>query len=110
MKGQIGQLMRQAQEMQEKMKKFQEELQHLEVAGTAGAGLVKVTINGKHEARKVEISPDALSEDREFLEDLVAAAINDATQKLESETQSRMSDATGDMGLPAGLDLSQLGL
>lgn len=110
MKQAIGQLMRQAQQMQEKMRKLQEELQRLEVTGNAGAGLVKVTLNGKHEARRVEIAPEALAEDREFLSDLVAAAINDAVQKLEGETQARMAQVTGGMNLPAGLDLGQLGL
>ncbi|HEU0196112.1 MAG TPA: YbaB/EbfC family nucleoid-associated protein [Nevskiaceae bacterium] len=106
----LGQLMRQAQEMQEKMRKLQTELQQLEVTGGAGAGLVKVTLTGKHEARKVEISPDAMTEGREFLEDLVGAAINDAARKLEAETQARTAQATSGLSLPAGLDLSQLGL
>lgn len=110
MKQGLGQLMRQAQEMQEKMRKLQAEVQQMEVTGVSGAGLVKVTLNGKHEARRVEISPDALTEDREFLEDLVAAAINDAAQKVESETQARMGQVTGGLNLPAGMDLSQFGL
>lgn len=106
----LGQLMRQAQEMQEKVRKLQAEVQQMEVTGVSGAGLVKVTLNGKHEARRVEIAPDALTEDREFLEDLVAAAINDAVQKVEAETQARMGQMTSGLNLPAGMDLSQFGL
>ncbi len=110
MKGAMGQIMRQAQEMQERMKHMQAEIAALEITGEAGAGMVKITIDGKHEARRVQIAPDALGEDKEFLEDLIAAAINDATHKLEAVTQEKMSKATGGMNLPPGMDLGSLGL
>lgn len=110
MKGAMGQIMRQAQEMQERMKRMQAEVAAMEVTGESGAGMVKVTLNGKHEARRVQIQPDALGEDKEFLEDLIAAAINDATHKLEAATQEKMSQVTGGMNLPPGMDLGSLGL
>jgi len=103
MKGALGQMMQQAQKMQENLKRAQEEIARLEVTGESGAGMVKVTLSGKHQARKVEIAADALKEDKEFLEDLIAAAINDASQKLEAVTQSKMSAVTGGMQLPPGL-------
>jgi DNA-binding YbaB/EbfC family protein len=91
--------------MQENLKRAQEEIARTEVTGESGAGMVKVTLSGKHQARKVEISADALKEDKEFLEDLIAAAINDASQKLEAVTQSKMSAVTGGMQLPPGMNL-----
>jgi len=103
MKGPLGQLMRQAQAAQDAVKKLQAELAQTEITGEAGAGLVKVTLNGKHEARRVEIAPDAIGEGREFLEDLIAAAINDAAQKLERNTAEKMAKATGGLNLPPGL-------
>ena len=105
MKGGIGNLMRQAQQMQENVRKLQEELARAEVTGEAGAGMVKVTLSGKHQAHRVQIDPAALKEDKEFLEDLVAAAINDAAQKLEVMTQEKMRAATGGLNLPPGLNL-----
>lgn len=105
MKAQIGQLMRQAQEVQERMKRLQAELAAAEITGEAGAGMVKVTINGRHEARRVEIAPEALQESKDFLEDLIAAAINDAAQKLERYTAEKMSKLTGGLNLPPGLNL-----
>ncbi len=105
MKGPLGQLMRQAQAAQEAMKKLQAELALTEITGESGAGLVKVTLNGKHEARRVEIAQDALAEGKEFLEDLIAAAINDAAQKLERHSSEKMAKATGGLGLPPGLGL-----
>src|SRR3546814_11107288 len=81
MKGGMGNLMRQAQQMQENMQRVQEEIARMEVTGESGAGMVKVTLTGKHQARKVEISADALKEDKEFVEDLIAAAINDESPK-----------------------------
>jgi DNA-binding YbaB/EbfC family protein len=105
MKGPLAQLMRQAQQAQESMKRVQEEIAALEITGEAGAGMVKVTINGRHEARKVEITQDALGEDKEFLEDLIAAAINDAAQKLEQVSRERMSKVMGGMNLPPGMNL-----
>lgn len=106
MKGQLGNLMRQAQQMQENMKRLQEEIARTEVTGEAGAGMVKVTLSGKHQAHRVEIDPAALKEDKEFLEDLVAAAINDASQKLEQVTREKMAQATGGLHLPPGFNLN----
>jgi DNA-binding YbaB/EbfC family protein len=105
MKGQLGNLMRQAQQMQERMKQLQDELARAEITGESGAGMVKVTLSGKHQAHRVQIDPAALKEDKEFLEDLVAAAINDAVQKVEALARDKMAQATGGLGLPPGLGL-----
>lgn len=104
MKGAIGKLMQQAQEMQGKMQKAQEELAQMEVTGEAGAGLVKVVMTGKHEVRAVNIDASVYEEDREILEDLVAAACNDAVQRINRETQEKMSALSGGMNLPAGMN------
>ena len=103
MKGALGQMMQQAQKMQENLKRAQDEIARMEITGESGAGLVKVTLSGGHQARKVELSPDAISEGKEFLEDLVAAAINDAARKLDEATKQRMASVTGGMQLPPGL-------
>ncbi len=103
MKGALGQIMRQAQQAQDAMKRMQAELAQAEVTGEAGAGMVKITLNGKHEARKVEIAADALQESKDFLEDLIAAAINDAAQKLERQTQDKMAKVAGGLNLPPGM-------
>lgn len=105
MKGPLAQLMRQAQQAQETMKQVQAEIAAAEITGEAGAGMVKITLNGKHEARRVQIDPEALKEDKEFLEDLIAAAINDAAQKLERHSAEKMSKVTAGMNLPPGLSL-----
>ncbi|HVT35262.1 MAG TPA: YbaB/EbfC family nucleoid-associated protein [Nevskiaceae bacterium] len=105
MRPELGNLMRQAQKMQENLKRVQEEIAQLEITGEAGAGMVKVTINGRHEARKVEVNPEALKEDKEFLEDLLAAAINDAAHKLEQASKEKMAKVTGGMQLPPGMNL-----
>lgn len=105
MKGALGQMMQQAQKMQENLKRAQEEIARMEITGESGAGLVKVTLTGKHQARKVEINPDALKEDKEFLEDLIAAAINDASQKIDAAAAQKMSTVAGGMQLPPGLNL-----
>lgn len=105
MKAQLGNLMRQAQQMQENMKRLQDEIARAEVTGEAGAGMVKVTLSGKYQAHRVEIDPAALKEDKEFLEDLVAAAINDAAQKVEQLTREKMAQATGGLNLPPGFNL-----
>jgi len=105
MKGPLGQMMRQAQQAQEAMKKMQAELAATEITGEAGAGMVKITLNGRHEARRVQIDPEALKEDKEFLEDLVAAAINDAAQKLERYSAEKMAKVTSGLNLPAGFSL-----
>lgn len=105
MKGALGQIMQQAQKVQESIKRAQDEIARMEITGESGAGMVKVTLDGRHQARKVEINPAALGEDKEFLEDLVAAAINDAAQKLDNATKEKMNAVTGGMGLPPGLNL-----
>jgi DNA-binding YbaB/EbfC family protein len=105
MKGALGQIMRQAQQAQEAMKRVQEEIARAEITGESGGGMVKITLNGKHEAKKVEIAADALQESKDFLEDLIAAAINDASQKLERNAQEKMSKVAGGLNLPAGFGL-----
>ena len=104
MKG-LSQLMRQAQEMQANMQKAQDELGSTEVEGTAGGGMVKVTVTCKHEVRRVTIEPALLGDDKEMLEDLIAAAFNDARTKVERTVQEKLSAVTGGLGLPAGLKL-----
>ena len=104
MKGNIAGLMQQAQKMQQEMHKAQEELANMEVTGEAGGGLVKVTMTGRHAVKRVEIDPSLL-EDREMLEDIVTAAINDAVNRITSSTQDRMSDMTAGINLPPGMKL-----
>ncbi len=108
MKGPMQQILAQAQKMQENVKRLQDEIARMEVVGESGAGMVKVTLTGKHQAKRVEISPDALTEDKEFLEDLIAAAINDAAQKIEAASSSKMGAATAGMPLPPGMNLNNL--
>lgn len=105
MKGGLGNLMKQAQQMQEKLQKAQAEIAAMEVEGESGAGLVKVVITGRHEARRVTIDPSLLADDKDMLEDLVAAAFNDAVRKLERTTQERMSGLTAGLPLPPGMKL-----
>jgi DNA-binding YbaB/EbfC family protein len=105
MKGALGNLMRQAQQMQEKLKQAQDEIARMEITGESGAGMVKVTLTGKHQCRKVEISADAFKEDKEFVEDLIAAAINDASQKVEAATQEKMAGIGGGLQLPPGMQM-----
>ncbi|CAM3664683.1 YbaB/EbfC family nucleoid-associated protein [Parendozoicomonas haliclonae] len=105
MKGGMGGLMKQAQKMQEQMQKMQEELANAEVVGESGAGMVKVTMTGRHDVRRVEIDPALMGDDKEILEDLIAAAMNDAVRKVEKNQQDRMSDLTGGMGMPAGFKM-----
>lgn len=105
MKGAMGNLMRQAQQMQEKMQKVQAEIAALQVTGEAGGGMVRVTLNGKHEGKKVELDPQLLSDDKDLLEDLIAAAITDASHKLERAQKDKMAEVTGGLNLPAGLNL-----
>jgi DNA-binding YbaB/EbfC family protein len=104
MKGQLAGLMKQAQQMQEKMKKAQEELNNLEVVGQSGSGMVKVTVSGKHLVKRVEIAPSAM-DDREMLEDLLVTALTDAHKQVEVATESRMSGATAGMPMPPGFKL-----
>ena len=105
MKGQIGQLMRQAQQMQENLQKAQQELAELEVIGEAGAGMVKVTMSCRHEVRGISIDPELLGDDKEMLEDLVAAAVNDALRKVEQTVQDKYAGMTSGLGLPGGMKL-----
>ncbi|MFC3852853.1 YbaB/EbfC family nucleoid-associated protein [Salinispirillum marinum] len=105
MKGGMGDLMKQAQQMQEKMQKAQEEIATLEVTGQSGAGMVKITMTGRHDVRKVELDESLLSEDKELLEDLVAAAVNDAVRKVEEASKGKMSGLTAGMSLPPGFKL-----
>ena len=105
MKAQLGQLMRQAQQMQENLKKAQDELSQLEVTGESGGGMVKVTMSCKHDVRRVDIDPGLPDDDKDMLEDLIAAAVNDACRKVEKTTQEKMSGLAGGMGLPPGIDL-----
>ena len=102
MKGGLGNLMRQAQQMQENMQK---ELGNLEVTGESGAGMVKVVLNGRHEAKKVTIEPKLVSEDLEMLEDLVAAAINDASRKIEERSKEKYAGLMSGLKLPPGMKL-----
>ena len=104
-KGGIGNLMKQAQQMQENLQKAQAQIADMEVEGAAGAGLVKVTMTGKHDVRRVSIDASLMNDDKEMLEDLIAAAVNDAVRKVESVTQEKMSSVTAGMPLPPGMKL-----
>ncbi|WP_130537993.1 YbaB/EbfC family nucleoid-associated protein [Thiomicrorhabdus indica] len=103
-KGGIGNLMKQAQEMQENMQKAQQEIAEMEVEGQAGGGMVKVIMTGKHELVKVEID-DSIMDDKEMLEDLFAAAVNSASRRVEDVTQEKMGGLTSGMNLPAGMKM-----
>jgi DNA-binding YbaB/EbfC family protein len=105
MKGQLAGLMKQAQQMQENMKRLQEELASVEVEGQSGAGLVTVVMTCRHDVKRVKIDPSLLSDDKEMLEDLVAAAFNDAVRKAEVTTQEKMSSITSGLPLPPGMKL-----
>lgn len=104
MKGGIGNLMKQAQQLQANMQKAQEEIARLELEGAAGGGLVKVVLTGKYEVKRVSIDPGVL-DDREMLEDLMTTAFNDAARKVEATVSARMAALTGGMGLPPGMKL-----
>jgi nucleoid-associated protein EbfC len=105
MKGGLGNLMRQAQQMQETMQKAQAELADLEVIGESGAGMVKVTLSGRHEAKKVVIEPKLLAEDKDMLEDLLIAAFNDAVRKIAARSQEKYSGLMSGLNLPPGVKL-----
>jgi len=100
MKGGLGNMLKQAQAMQENMQKAQEELASIEVQGESGAGLVKVTMTCRHDVKRVEIDPAVLEDDKEVLEDLIAAAMNDATRKVEATSQEKMSGLTAGLNIP----------
>lgn len=104
MKGNIAGLVQQAQKMQEEMERARKELEQLEVTGEAGGGLVKVTMNGRHEARKIAIDPSLL-EDVEMLEDILTAAINDAVNRLAEANEQKMSELTSGLPLPPGFKM-----
>ncbi|MGM0569237.1 YbaB/EbfC family nucleoid-associated protein [Marinobacter sp.] len=101
----MGDLMKKAQQMQEEMQKAQEEAAKAEVTGESGAGLIKVVMNGRHDVRQVSIDDSLLSEDKEVLEDLLAAAINDAVRRVEAEQKERMSGMMSGMGLPSNFKM-----
>ena len=105
MKGGLGDIMQQAQKMQENMQRVQEEIASTEVQGEAGAGMVKVIMTGRHDVKRVEIEPSLLSGDKEMLEDLIAAAVNDANRRVEKATQDKMASVASGLELPAGLKL-----
>lgn len=105
MKGGLGNLMKQAQKMQADMMKAQEELAKMEITGQSGGGLVSVVMTGKHEVKRVNIDDSLLADDKEMLEDLVAAAVNDAVHKVEETVKDRFANLTAGMGLPGGMKL-----
>ncbi|HZW50385.1 MAG TPA: YbaB/EbfC family nucleoid-associated protein [Rudaea sp.] len=105
MRGPMAQLMQQAQRMQDDLKRAQEELAKLEVTGQSGGGVVSVTMNGRHEVRRVQIDRKLFADDPEMAEDLVAAAINDAVNKVAAASAQRMGEVTGGMNLPPGFKL-----
>jgi hypothetical protein len=105
MRGNIGQLMKQAQMMQDNMRRMQEQLAATEVEGQSGAGMVKVVMTCKHDVKRVTIDPSLLGDDREMLEDLVAAAFNDAARRVEAAISEKMSGMTAGLGLPPGFKL-----
>jgi len=104
-KGGLGNLMKQAQKMQEKMQQMQEEVAKLETTGESGAGLVKVTINGAHNCRSVEIDPSLMEDDKEMLEDLIAAAFNDAARRIKETQKEKMASLSNGMQLPPGFKM-----
>lgn len=104
-KGGMGNIMKQAQEMQERMQKVQEELASLEVIGEAGAGMVKITVTCNHNVRRVDIDPSLMDDDKDMVEDLVAAAFNDAVRRIQETSKEKMGDVTGGMPLPPGMKM-----
>ncbi len=105
MKGALGDMMKKAQEMQENLQKAQRELANREVTGEAGGGMVSVVMRGSHEVTRVRIDPELVGEDVEMLEDLIAAAINDAVHKVEKSNQAAMQEITAGLNLPPGFKL-----
>ena len=105
MKNQLAGLMKQAQSMQENMKKAQEEIAAMEVEGVSGAGMVKIVMTGRHDVRRVTIDPSLLTEEKEILEDLVAAAMNDAVRKVEATVSEKMSGMTAGLPMPPGFKM-----
>ncbi len=105
MKGQLAGLMKQAQQMQDNMRKMQDQLALIEVEGQAGAGALKVVMTCKHEVKRVAIDPSVLGDDKDMLEDLIAAAVNDAVRKVEATSQEKMAGVTAGLPLPPGMKL-----
>ncbi len=105
MKGGLANLMKQAQDMQSNLQQAQEELEKLEVIGEAGGGMVKVTMTGRHDVRNVDVDSSLMGDDKDMLEDLVAAAVNDAVRKVEKTSKEKMSSVTGGFNLPDGFKL-----
>jgi DNA-binding YbaB/EbfC family protein len=105
MKNQLAGLMKQAQQMQENMKKVQEQLATTEVEGQSGAGMVKIVMTCRHDVKRVTIDESLLKDDKEMLEDLIAAAVNDAVRRVEATTQEKMAGATAGMPLPPGFKM-----
>ncbi|WP_218311312.1 YbaB/EbfC family nucleoid-associated protein [Alteromonas antoniana] len=104
-KGGMGNIMKQAQQMQERMQKAQEELGNIEVTGEAGAGMVKITLTCNHNVRRVEIDPSLMEDDKDMLEDLIAAAFNDGVRRVQETSKEKMGDVTGGMPLPPGFKM-----
>lgn len=104
-KGGMGNIMKQAQQMQERMQKMQQELATLEVEGQSGAGLVKVVMTCNHSVKRVDVDPSLLQDDKDMLEDLVAAAFNDAVRRVQETSKEKMADITGGMPLPPGFKM-----
>jgi DNA-binding YbaB/EbfC family protein len=105
MKGGLGNLMKQAQQLQANLQKAQEEIANMEVTGKSGGGMVSVVMTGRHDVKRVSIDPTLMQEDKEMLEDLVAAAVNDAVRILEKTAKDKMASVTGGMDLPPGMKL-----
>jgi len=105
MKGQLAGLMKQAQQMQDNMRKMQEQLAQIEVEGQSGAGMVKVVMTCRHDVKRVSIDPSVIGDDKEMLEDLIAAAVNDAVRKAEATSQEKMAGVTAGLPLPPGMKL-----
>lgn len=105
MRGNFGNMIKQAQAMQANMQKAQAEMETIEVLGESGGGMVKVTMNGKHSVKRVQIEQSVASEDREMLEDLITAAINDAVAKVDARVQEKMAALTAGLQLPPGMKL-----
>lgn len=105
MKGQLGQLMEQAQRMQEELKRAQEEIAKLEVTGSAGGGMVEITMTGRHEVRRVRVDRKLMADDPEMAEDMLAAAINDAVNKVAEASQQKLGGVSSGMNLPPGFKL-----
>jgi hypothetical protein len=101
----LGDIMKQAQQMQEKMQQMQEDLAKKIVCGESGAGMVKIQMTGRHDVKSVEIDPSLMNEDKEMLEDLLAAAVNDAVRRIEEENRGTLSDLTGGMQMPPGFKM-----